>query len=40
VHWAPGIPHALYGRKIMQTSGASRRGNADSRLKMFWLFEN
>jgi hypothetical protein len=24
----------------MQTPGASRRGNAKARLKLFWLFEN
>ncbi len=30
VHWAPGIPHALWGGWIMQTSGAVRRGNAES----------
>src|ERR1700692_331795 len=31
VHWAPGIPHALFGRKVLQASGASRRGNAELR---------
>jgi len=25
---APGIPHALFGRKILQTPGAMRRGIA------------
>src|SRR5216684_2859695 len=25
VHWAPGIPHALFGGDGLQTSGASRR---------------
>jgi len=28
------------GEEFMHNSGASCRGNADSRLKMFWLFEN
>jgi hypothetical protein len=34
VHRAPGIPHALIGRKILQTPGASRRGNAESSLNV------
>jgi hypothetical protein len=29
VHWAPGIPHALYWAEEIQSSGDSRRGNAD-----------
>ena len=24
MHWAPGIPHALFGRKVLQNSGAIR----------------
>jgi hypothetical protein len=34
VHWAPGIPHALFGAENMQTSGVSRRGNAESYLNV------
>src|SRR5207302_4595033 len=29
VHWAPGIPHALFGRKVHAQPGRSRRGNAE-----------
>jgi hypothetical protein len=29
VHRAPGIPHALIGRKVLQNPGASCRGNAE-----------
>ena len=33
VHWAPGIPHALFwGRRFLHNPGASRRGKAESRL--------
>ncbi len=32
-HWAPGIPHALFGRKFfLHNSGDPRRGNAKLRL--------
>src|ERR1700730_7360780 len=30
---APGIPHALFGRKVLQDSGISRRGIAQSCLE-------
>ena len=36
VHWAPGIPHALWGGRDIQSSGDSRRENAD----VYLLFEN
>jgi len=29
VHWAPGIPHALFGADDVQNPDASRRGNAE-----------
>jgi len=29
---APGIPHALFGRQVLQNSGVSRRENAESYL--------
>jgi len=47
VRRAPGIPHALVfrGEWFMHGSGASRRGIADTYLKLAclkssWLFEN
>ncbi len=33
VHWAPGIPHALEGRRNRQTSGGCRRENANPCLR-------
>jgi hypothetical protein len=32
VHWAPGIPHALWGGNDIQNSGDSRRENVDAYL--------
>jgi hypothetical protein len=32
VRHAPGIPHALFGRKISQNPGDQRRGTVDSCL--------
>jgi hypothetical protein len=42
VHWAPGIPHALFslGERFCQNSGASRRGIADSHLDFRLLRAN
>src|ERR1700686_3680223 len=36
VHWAPGIPHALFfrGERFMHSSGASRRENAYAYLEL------
>ena len=33
VHWAPGIPHALWVQELFYSSDASRREIADVRLK-------
>src|ERR1700687_2023225 len=33
-------PRPLSGERFKHNSDASRRGNADSHLKLFWLFEN
>ena len=41
VQRAPGIPQALcFEEAFMHDSGAARRGNAESYLKLYWLFEN
>ena len=34
MHWAPGIPHALFGAEgFLHNSGASRRESAELRLE-------
>src|SRR4030088_917254 len=35
VHWAPGIPHALWGESFMHSPGASRRWIAKLCLRLF-----
>src|SRR4030088_3239992 len=32
-------PRPLLGERFMHNSGASRRGNANARLKLFWLLK-